>query len=276
MAAVLLALGAGFAWGFSDFTGGVLTRRRALLTTLTVSQLAGLTFVGVLAATHHDPLPPLEEIAIAVAAGLAGLLGIAGLYRGFAVGAMSVVAPLSATAAVVPAIVGAATGENLGVVRYTGAALAITGVVVASREPGAGGRLAAGALPALVAIAGFGAFFVGLGRASEHSFWWAALFARASSTAAVAGVVLAARPLFAVPPADAGLLALVGILDTGANVLFAAATTQGSVSVVSVLVSLYPLVVVILAHVLLGERIRVSQRLGAVAALAGAALVSTG
>src|SRR5262245_28187945 len=160
MAAVLLALGASLSWGISDFTGGLLSRRYRLLTTLSVTQLAGIVLVGVLLAARHDAPPPLGDVGWGIAAGLAGLVGIAGFYRGMAVGAMSLVAPLSATAAVVPAVVGALTGEDLGAVRYVGIVVAVGGVVVASREPGAGARLAAGVAPAFVAIAGFGGFFV--------------------------------------------------------------------------------------------------------------------
>jgi uncharacterized membrane protein len=172
LAAVLLALGASVTGGFSDFTGGLVTRRHALLTTLALSQIAGLVFVGTIVAARRESPLPAGDAAFAVLGGVAGLIGIGGLYRGLAVGAMSIVAPLSATAAVVPAIVGLATGEHLGAVRYGGIVLALGGVVLASREPGATARLAAGAAPALLAIAGFGSFFLAIDRASTHSFCW--------------------------------------------------------------------------------------------------------
>lgn len=276
MAAVLLALAASASWGVSDFTGGVVGRRRTLLGTLVVTQLTGLVLLAVVAAASGDGLPPAGDTAFAVLAGVSGIVGIAGLYRGLAIGAMSVVAPLSATAAVVPAAFGIARGEQLGAIRYAGIVVALGGILLAAREPGARGRLAAGAAPALLAIGGFGGVFLSLARASEHSFSWACLFARATSSAIVVAIVLARRPPLRGRAADFARLGLAGILDGAGNVFFAVATTRGLVSVVSVLVSLYPLVVVGLAHAVLGERITRAQKLGAAAALAGAALVSTG
>jgi drug/metabolite transporter (DMT)-like permease len=276
VAAVALALGASLVWGVSDFTGGLVSRRHALLKTLAFSQVVGVVFVALLVAARGEPVLPAGDAGFAALGGLSGLVGIAGLYRGMAVGAMSVVAPLSATAAVVPALVGLATGEHLGGVRYGGIVLALAGIVLASREPGASARLVAGAAPAMLAIGGFGGFFLAIDRASAHTFWWAVFVARATSAAVVAALALATRIRLEAPARDLARFALVGVCDTGANVLFAAATTHGLVSVVSVLVSLYPLVVVALAHLVLGERIARSQQLGAAAALAGAALVSSG
>jgi drug/metabolite transporter (DMT)-like permease len=88
--------------------------------------------------------------------------------------------------------------------------------------------------------------------------------------------LLAVRPQLGLRAADMRILAAVGVLDIAANVFFAIASTKGLVSVVSVLASLYPIITVVLARVVLKERLRVVQRAGAVAALAGVALISAG
>src|SRR4051812_15520002 len=207
-------------------------------------------------------------------ASVAGVCGLGAFYRGLATGAMGVVAPISSAAAVVPLVVGLATGERPNAVQAAGIALAIIGVVMASREEG--GASAAGAGLASVAALGFGGFFVGIARASEADVLWALGVSRAFSFAFLACAVLAVRPELPGTAREYAALAGIGVLDTTANLLFALATTQGLVSVVAVLGSLYPIVTVLLARFVLHERLRVVQRVGALGALAGAALISAG
>lgn len=272
----MLALGASLAWGFSDFTGGFLSRRAAVVTVVLASQLAGLGGVAIAVAVAAGDPPGARQLAWAAGAGVAGVAGIGALYRGMAIGAMSVVAPLSAVAAVIPAAADVAAGRPLGALRGAGIVLALAGVALTAYHPGAARGLAAGVPLALVAMLGFGGFFVALDRAATDGFWWPALVARAVSVAAVALVALGLRSPPRVPARLLPAIVAVGLLDVGANVLFAAATTKGLVSVVSVLVSLYPVVVVVLARLVLGERVTPLQSGGAAVALAGAAMVSAG
>jgi len=164
-------------------------------------------------------------------------------------------------------------------------ALAVGGVAVASFEPKqlpagepAGPRpaAAAGVGLALVAALGFGSFFVFMDEAADRDLLWALLVGRITSSVILALVALAARPSMAMDGPDLRALLAIGFLDVSANALFAAGTTMGLVSVVSVLGSLYPVTTILLARFFLGERLRPSQRGGAVAALAGVALISAG
>ncbi|MBA3475947.1 MAG: EamA family transporter [Actinobacteria bacterium] len=214
---------------------------------------------------------------LAVAAGASGCLGIATLYRGMAIGAMGIVAPVSAVAAVIPFTVGIASGERPSALQVAGILLAVVGVGVASREPTQrGGRRADGIGLALLAALGFGLYFVFADRAADESIPYAVATARGMSLllALVAALVVGAALL----PGRASLPALtvVGLCDVGANMLFSLATTRGFLSVVSVLAALYPVVTVALAAVVLHERVSMAQRLGVAGALAGAAMITAG
>jgi len=276
---VLLALAASLSWGAGDFLGGVASRRANAITVVALTMTAGLVFVSVLTLATFDSPPPAGDLAAALGAGVGGAVGLAGLYRGMAVGAMGVVAPISATAAVVPFVVGVLQGERPGGLQLAGVVAALAGVALVSREPSAAGAPAAPAAGvglALPAAIGFGLYFVLMDAAADESAAWAVLVARATASAlGIATVALLRLPL-RVPRSLVPTVLLIGVLDVSANVLFGLATSRGLLSVVSVLASLYPVVTVALAWVVLHERTSGLQRAGAAAALAGAALITAG
>jgi drug/metabolite transporter (DMT)-like permease len=278
--AAALALAASLSWGVGDFLAGVKSRSLHVLAVMGASMPFGLAAIALAVAVSGTARPPSGSLVYAALAGAAGACGLAALYRGMGIGAISVVAPLSATSPVIPIAVGLARGERPGVVQYVGIVCAIAGIVLASREAAGAGprsaRLAAGAGLGLLAALGFGAFFVALDAAASESALWATLTVRATSLTLVVLAVAVVRPRFPRRPAELGVLAAVGVLDTLANLLFAAAVTRGYISVVAVLASLYPAVTVGLAFLFLGERLGVAQRAGVVLALMGAALISAG
>ena len=275
MVPVVLALGASLAWGASDFLAGVKTRSLAVLWVLLVSQVTGLVLVGVAALAAGAPLPGGQAALLAAGAGLAELVGFAALYRALAIGRMSVVAPISATAALLPIMVGLAAGTAPTGPQALGMALALGGAALASIELGGDHRQAAtGVGLALVAALGFGAFFVGTDLAADDGALWAVAINRAAAVAALFGVVLALRRPSPIARDQLGPLVAVGALDIAANVMFAVALTIGMAAAVSVLGSLYPVATVVLARAVLHEELSGSQRGGVAAALAGIGLVS--
>jgi drug/metabolite transporter (DMT)-like permease len=192
---------------------------------------------------------------------------------------MSIVAPISATAAVVPVVFGVASGERPSPVQGAGIALAVAGVVLASRSrdgDGGGRRLAEGTGLALVAALAFGILLVALGEASEGDALWGTLTMRTTSFSLLVLTALALRPSFALREGDLPVLLLIGVLDTAGNALFAIATTKSLLSVVAVLGQLYPVVTVLLARVVLGERLSSGQGAGVVGAFTGVALITAG
>ena len=194
---------------------------------------------------------------------------------------MSIVAPIAATGVAVPVIVGIAGGDRPAAVQLVGIVAATIGVVLASRESPseqarAGATTRAIVLLALVAALGFGTFFVGLRAGARADVLWALFASRGAGVAALVGAAVALRPGGRVERSNVPPLVAVAVLDLGANVLFAIATRHGLLSIVSVASSLYPLATVVLARVVLGERVRRVQEVGIVAAIAGVALIAAG
>ena len=279
MLAVALGLASSIAWGISDFLGGLKSRSLHLLSVLLISQAIGFLPLVVIVALRGEPLPDGADLLWAALGGLAGLVGLASFYRGLSIGAMAVVAPISGLAATIPVAVGVATGDRPSALQVIGVVVALTGVVLAAREPregGEGARLATGVGFALLSALGFGCFFVGLDAGSEEDIWWALLFVRGASLSALVLAALALRPPLTLRRADVAALVTIGVLDVTANGLFAAAANEGLVSVVAVLGSLYPVVTILLARMVLHERVQRIQQVGVAAALCGVVFIAAG
>jgi drug/metabolite transporter (DMT)-like permease len=191
---------------------------------------------------------------------------------------MSIVAPISATAAVVPLLVGLAGGDRTSAVQNAGIGLALAGIALVSLERSDDDarpwRTAAGLGLAFVAAVGFGAFFVGMDHASDGGVLWAVALNRGASLGLLVLCVGLMRRRVALTAADRIAVIGVGALDILANILFAAALTHGLSGIVAVVGSLYPVTTVLLARLVLRERIARRQELGVGGALAGVALVT--
>lgn len=274
--AAFLALGGALLWGVGDFLGGLASKRLHVLAVLALSQAAGVAGVAVWVAVGDEAFPGLVEVLPAVAAGVGGIVGLAALYRGLAIGAMGIVAPISAASPVVPLVVDAARGTIPSALQWLGIALVVVGIAAISREsaPGRTTRFAAGAGLALVAALGFGTFVAAIDVAADESASWAVLVARSSSLLLVLAAAAFTATSLRAPARLLPMLVAIGVFDTGANVLVALATTHGAAGVVAVLSALYPVVTVVLARLVLGERLSAVRRVGGGVALAGAALVA--
>jgi drug/metabolite transporter (DMT)-like permease len=276
--AALLALAGAACWGVGDFFGGLAARRMAVVAVLAISQGIGLAGVLVWMLVTRESFPGIEELLPAVAAGVAGLVGLAALYRGLAVGAMGIVAPISAAGPVVGLTADALQGTYPATLQWLGIALVLAGIATLSREPGSesGGRVASGVGLALVAAAGIGLFVVGLDAGSDESAGWAVTVARGTSFLIVLLVALVVSTPLRPTSGTLPLLVGVGVGDTLANVFVAIASTHGSIGIVAVLSALYPIVTVLLARLVLDERLTTPKRVGGVTAIAGAVLVAAG
>ncbi len=276
MAAVLLALGASASWGVGDFFGPLKARRYGVIPVLLLAQSAGLAAIAAIVALHGES-PRSAGALLAVPAALAGALGLAAFYRGMAVGVISVVAPIAGVSAGIPVLIGIATGERPSALQLAGIVLALVGVAAAAYEPREGSRrLAAGAGLAMLAALGFGLYFVPMHAAGEADVLWATLVFRITSVMMMATAALVRRPSLRIARNDLRVVAAAGVLDMTGNLLFAASASYGLVSVTSVLASLYPVVTIVLAHVLLRERTLPAQRAGIVVTLGGVALIAAG
>ena len=274
MTALVLALGASVAWGVSDFVGPLLSRTLGTLRVLFWAQIGGCAAIGIAVAVRGDG-PAGWAVLFAIAASFGGMLGLFAYYRGMAVGAMSVVAPIAGVSATVPVIFGIVTGDRPSTAQYAGIACALAGVGLASIEQHEGARrVAAGVGLALLAAIGFGFYFPWMHAAGEVDFWWASLVFRLTALGIVAAAVAVDRPALKLGRKELAIVVAVGIGDTLGNLLFAAASGHGLVSLTSVLASLYPIVTVMLAAAVLRERVAPTQRAGIVLTLAGVPLIS--
>jgi drug/metabolite transporter (DMT)-like permease len=274
--AIVLALGASLTWGLADFYGPLKGRTLGALRVLFYVQLSGLITIAIVVAIRGKG-PESWVALLAVPAAISGTLGLYAYYRGVAVGAISIVAPIAGAAAVIPVAVGVVSGDRPSAWQVGGMACALTGVFLAAREPGQGTtRVAAGVGLALLAALGFGSYFPPMHAAGNADFWWASLLFRTTSTLVIFSAIAVRRPALSIEGRQLPPLALVGIGDMLGNLFFAAASTTGLVSVTSVLASLYPIVTVIMARLVLHERVARSQESGIALTLAGVALISAG
>jgi drug/metabolite transporter (DMT)-like permease len=279
MVPVLLSLAASSCWGMADFLGGLQSKRMPVPIVLLLVEGTGLLGVPAIIAVTGEPFPGTRAVVLALMAGVGGVIALGCFYRALSIGTMSIVAPISATGVALPVVVGIATGDRLSTVVAAGLAVTVVGVVLASRERhddaerAAAGRLSVGL--ALVAAVGFGSYFVLSDAAADDSVLWLLALSRVIPVPALA--VFAWRRGTR-PPPRRGTLVLVaaGTLDCGATALYGVANTKGALSIVSVVGSLYPVMTVVLARAVLGERIRPVQRAGVAAALAGVAMIAAG
>ncbi|MBM3666098.1 MAG: EamA/RhaT family transporter [Actinobacteria bacterium] len=280
MIAIALGFAAALCWGLADFLGGIRTRALTLALVLLASQATSMAAAALIVAVGQLDPPSWGEIGPALAAGVCYLFGIAALYRALAVGTMSVISPISASgAAALPVVVGIAAGERPGEIQYLGMAVVLVGVVLATRAPEAEGAKSPREAMWLAAIAaaGIGGFYVGIDASVEDvSPFWALLATRASAFALLCAALVVVRPRLGSAEGVLPALALIGLLDVGANICFALGTETGLLSIVSVLGSLFPVATVVLARAVLDERLVRIQAVGVAASLAGVGLIAAG
>ncbi len=278
---VLLSLLASLLWGTADFLGGTAARRLRESSVVGVSQLVallGLVPVAVLTGAFDEPR---SYVLPGIAAGVVGPLALAAFYRALAVGTMGVVAPVAALGVVVPVAAGLAGGESPSALQLAGIAAAVVGVVLASGPELSG---AAGARPLVLAglaAVGFGTVFLLLAEGSDGGSLGAVVMTlltmRLTTVLLMTGLLLATRQWeLGVRRGDLPVLVVVGAFDVGANAAFALASQSDLISVTAVLASLYPVVTVLLARQVHGERLVGPQLPGVGLALLGVVLLASG
>ncbi|MFI6323847.1 EamA family transporter [Nonomuraea sp. NPDC050556] len=273
--AVILATACAVVYGTADFFGGLATRRSKVLSVVALSQVAGLVLVlGLI------PILPgsFDERALlwGMAAGVAGAAGLVLFYRALATGTMSVVAPTTAvTSAALPVLFGLLSGERPKAQALVGVVLALASVLLVSRGGPAEKSGSLGSiLAALAAGAGFGGFFILLSQAPDGTGMWPLFGARLASVSIVVVLALVTRRTLRPGGGALHIIVAAGVLDMAANVLYLLAVQEGLLSLVAVLVSLYPASTLLLARYVLGERLHAIQVAGVACALGAVALIA--
>lgn len=297
---VPFALPAALAYGVADFAGGIASRRAPVLAVTAGVQVVGLIvllpFVFVVAGA-----PSGAAFALGAAGGLAGAAALLLYLRGLAVGPMGVVAPLSAVVgAGLPLAIGIVSGERPTVLTLVAIAVALVAILLATAGTARGTGARLGPLLGLGAGVGFGLFFVALDATPPDSGLWPLLAGRLTTAPLLVALTLLtlrrpigelrkyadrhhdARPSRAICRGGLGsverstrrLMGVSGVFDSGANLLFLLATRTGDLGVSAVIVSLYPVVVVLLARFVLKERLTAMQIGGAGLALGASVLMA--
>src|ERR1035441_8629309 len=269
-----LSLVAAASWGGGDFCGGLATKRASVFRVVAVAHGCGLVAMLAMAWLTGEAIPPRADLWWGAFAGLVGAFGIAALYKALAIGRMAVVAPVATiVTGVLPVLVGIRAEGMPDRIQIFGFVLALVSIWLVARpneyvdsHRGVGLAVLAGVM--------FGLFLVAGKQAGHHGVFWPLVAARVVSTTLMLALV-------AISPRDLQPLRVVlwpmvlsGLLDSAGNALFIAATQRARLDVAAVMSSLYPASTVILARVLLKERISKSQGAGIVGALASVALIS--
>lgn len=277
MLTVILSVSTSALFGVADFLGGVASRRDSALAVTANAHFVGLVSFSLALLLFPAPFVGANVAAGAVA-GVAGGIGVVSLYAALARGRMSLVAPITAAlSGSLPALFDLLRGATLAPLSIAGLVLALASTVIVSAtsaEDDSGTR----ALPpvalglSLLAGVGFAGSFVAFSFAADDAGFWPLWAARLVSVAMLGSLALVRRGHVRVSGEARRSTLAAGALDAAANVTMIAAIRLGPLAVASVLGSLYPVMTVLLARVVLGEHLRWVQRLGIVLALAAVVL----
>ncbi|MDQ3707553.1 MAG: DMT family transporter [Chloroflexota bacterium] len=273
--AVVYGLASALTWGAGDFSGGLATRRANPYIVVAISQGLGLLLLLALALLVGEPLPPQIDLMWGALAGLAGGIAVLLLYRALAVGQMGIAAPITAVlAAVGPVIFSAFTEGAPSELQLAGFVIAVLGVWLLSRPSGPLGKPEGIGLAVLSGLA-IGAFLILLQQAGTTALFWPLVAARAASLLMMTALVLLNHRAGEFPRRRTfPLVLLTGAMDAAGNAFFVLAAQVGRLDVATVISSLYPASTILLAAVILKERVTRLQVVGIIAALAAIALIA--
>ena len=258
MVSVVLALSSAITGGASDFLGGLTSRRVGIVPFICCSQLISATLAAGWVIISGASPPDLSAFAAAAAAGLSLTMCLAAFFEAMVVGAMSIVAPVTATGVVIPIAAGLAGGDQPSSLQVVGIGLALVGVVLVTRSPQQASRPTLQSVGlALLAAVGAGLFFWLIAPASRDGVPWALFISRGIPASTFLAYALARhtnlRCVTELP--NARTTAASAILAFASLALYAYATRRGELALVAVLASLFPAVTVVLAYRVVGERV---------------------
>jgi drug/metabolite transporter (DMT)-like permease len=275
LAVVVLGLLASVGWGFGDFGGGLASRHAPVLGVLGGSQVASLLVGFLLIGFINEPAMRPEDVALSILAGIFGSIGLALLYRGLSTGRMGVVAPIAAVlTATLPVAFGFVTEGLPSVVAVLGIGFAVVSVILVSRAPDADDGRPTGLTLAVGAGTLFGLFAITASFLPDELILSPLLVIRAMSVVVITLWVVLRRQPWRVPTRMCPVVAVVGVLDMAATAAYLGAIAIGPLSIAAILAGLYPVVTVILAALVLRERITPAHAAGIAAAGLAVALIA--
>lgn len=267
---IVLALIATLTIGSADLFGGVASRKSAPLAVAAWSQGIGVPIVALVALIVGGQVIA-RDVGLGAAAGIGSAIGVGALYRGFAFSDVGIVAPVAATtAAILPMLVGLMTGDRPAAVTMVGLGVAAIAIFLVGFVPGSG-RATAGIGYGLVSGIGFGCMVLAYSGTSQDSGIWSAVAGRSAATILLVVAVIIARTAWRIAPSARLSTVLAGVLAAAGMGAFVAVSQTAELVVLGVILGMFPVVTVMLAAVLLKEKLLASQWLGV--GLAGVAVV---
>jgi drug/metabolite transporter (DMT)-like permease len=279
MIALLLSFFTCLGWGIADFIGGLKSRSLPPLAVMIIANPFGILIIGIIVLWRGKPIQNDPTIIWAFFAGLIGVITLYLLYKGFSVGSIAIVAPISGTGVILPVAVGLIRGETPSIFQLIGILAAVIGTFLAVREKKKkeiSNRLVSGIYYAIASAFGVGFYFIFMDAASEIDPYWASLVMRISYGLILLPIVIFTRTSLRGSRSHIFPIAAMGMIDSLAGFSFAVASTIGMLSIVSVISAIYPGVTVLLSVFILKEKIQNSQKLGILMIIFGIALISVG
>jgi drug/metabolite transporter (DMT)-like permease len=261
-------------FGAGDFAGAVASRRAGALVVVAGAHGIGLVVLVLAALVLRPPLPDAQGVGLGLLAGVAGMVGLASLYRGMSLGSMGLVTALSGSGSLaIPLTVGALLGQQVGPLQLAGVGCAAAAAVAASGASRSEVGRTALALAGAAAVS-FGAWYVLIDLAAQAGDpLWALVLSRFAS-AGLAALVAVGR--WSGAPFPVRIVAAAGVFDVGGNALYVVARDAMPVGLAAALTGMYPIVTMLLARFVLGEHLPRLGQLGVVLALVGVVLISIG
>ena len=276
---LIFAITSAIFYGLGDFSGGYAASKSKVLSVLVVSQVFGLATAAVALAVLWSGPPSGADFVWGLLGGLAGAFGIVTLYHGIARGVVAIVSPTAALlSSILPLITGLILGDRPGILALIGMGLCVPAIVLLSsgsaKTESDLRRARSSLLHGIVAGLGFGLFYIALSRPGVHSGFWPLIAARSASISVALIILLVKRTPLVINKGGYVPAILAGVLDMVANIFFVLASSKGMLSVVAIIVSLYPAPTVLMARIVFKERLTAARGLGLGLSLAGLALIS--
>jgi drug/metabolite transporter (DMT)-like permease len=277
-ATIAFGLASAVAYGMGDFSAGYASRRTPVLVVLLISQFIGLISLLILAVLRNESHLTTSDLLYGSISGIAGVIGLFGLYRGLAIGQMSIVAPITALLATgLPVIFSAATQGLPSALQMAGFMLALPGVWFLSRPQETNAPQKPSAIALLLAFiggTGFGVFYILLAQVHKDVVFLPLAAARFTSVSLMLILLFVQRGFQRPTRQMLPIICLAGLMDSAGNALFLLSVQSGRLDIASVLASLYPVTTVLLALLLLKEHLSRWQLLGIVMVLMALPLIA--
>ncbi len=275
IAAITFGLASAATWGIGDFCGGFATRRVPAMVVTLLSQIVGVALLIFLAVLYSENFPSTRDIFWGGAAGIAGMVGLMSLYRAMAIGQVGIAAPISAVlSATLPVIVGAMTQGLPTSIQLLGFFLALISIWIISNPQGSQGR-PAGLNLAILSGLGLGGFLILIAQVQPNAIFWPLVIARLASISLLLILTITGKKFTLAVKNSLLPIILTGALDAGGNAFFVLSEQAGRLDIAGILSSLYPVTTVILAFIILKERMTKFQSLGVLLALIAVPLIAS-